>query len=441
MKVLIVGGGAREHALAWRFRQDDPSLTLLAAPGNPGIAALGTCLAIDAGDFDALASVARRERVDLTVVGPEAPLAAGIVDRFRRDGLAIFGPTRAAAQIESSKTFAKQLMLDAGIPTARALTFTDAARAKGAARELGTPVVIKASGLAAGKGVVVCSSLDEADHAIDAMLVERAFGVAGSEVLVEEFMQGEELSIFALTDGERVLPLIAAQDHKRLLAGDRGPNTGGMGAYAPVSIAPTTESVVDRIFLPTLAALRARGAPFTGLLYAGLMLTPDGGGPKVVEFNCRFGDPETEAILPITDLSPSLLELMLLVARGELLPTTRNSHPPASGRPATRHSVTTVLAAAGYPDAPRTGDRIDLPTPPDDVLVFHAGTKRLGDGALVTSGGRVLAVTAIGSTLEEAQQRSERFASRVAFAGRQFRSDIGWRELARLAGAGHAGAA
>ena len=299
MKVLIVGGGGREHALAWRFKKDNPALTLYAAPGNPGIAELATCLPISITEFDALATFARREGVSLTVVGPEAPLAAGIVDHFRAERLPIFGPTRDAAQIETSKSFAKQLMLDARVPTARALTFTDADRARGAARELGAPVVIKASGLAAGKGVMVCETLADADRAIDAVLVQRTFGVAGSELLVEEFMEGEEVSVFAITNGEWLVPMVPAQDHKRLLAGDRGPNTGGMGAYAPVS-ALTREAegeIVSTILRPTLDALRARGAPFTGLLYAGLMLTRD--GPKVVEFNCRFGDPETQAILAV----------------------------------------------------------------------------------------------------------------------------------------------
>ena len=435
MKVLIVGGGGREHALAWRFKQDDPTVTLFAAPGNAGIAALATCVSIAATDLDALTAFARREGVVLTVVGPEAPLAAGIVDRFRIEGLAIFGPTREAAQIETSKTFAKQLMVEAGVPTARALTFTDPHRARGAARELGAPIVIKASGLAAGKGVIVCETLNDADRAIDAMLVERAFGVAGSEVLVEEYMEGEELSVFAITNGEWLALLPAAQDHKRLLAGDRGPNTGGMGAYAPVSfVQPETYHEVARTILrPTIDALRARGVPFTGLLYAGLMLTSD--GPKVVEFNCRFGDPETEAILPILGSSPSLLEIMLAVAH--------NESRTGGDLDVTGHhgcAVTTVLASAGYPDAPRAGDVIAIPAATDGVLVFHAGTKRRDDGALVTSGGRVLAVTGHAPTFDEAQARSRGFASQVMFDGKQFRSDIGWRELARDTAARHAGA-
>jgi phosphoribosylamine---glycine ligase len=434
VKVLLVGGGGREHALAWRFRQDDPALALFAAPGNPGIAELATCLPIAASDFDALATFARREGIALTVVGPEAPLAAGIVNRFHAERLPIFGPTREAAQIETSKSFAKQLMLDAGVPTARALTFTDPERARGAAREIGAPVVIKASGLAAGKGVMVCETLDDADRAIDTILVERSFGVAGSELLVEEFMEGEELSIFAIADGERVQPMVPAQDHKRLFAGDRGPNTGGMGAYAPVSVLqPDGEAeIVDGILRPTLDALRARGAAFTGLLYAGLMLTRD--GPKVVEFNCRFGDPETQAILPIFQTRPSLLELMLMVGRGERLPDRIDAHEGG-------YAVTTVIAAAGYPDAPRIGDPIAIPAVPPDILVFHAGTRRLADGTLVTSGGRVLAATAVAPSFADAQRASRDFAARVSFEGKQFRNDIGWRELARLSAAGHAGAA
>ena len=435
MKVLIVGGGGREHALAWRFKQDDPTITLFAAPGNAGIAAVATCVPISATDLDALTAFARREGVALTVVGPEAPLAAGIVDRFRADGLAIFGPTRQAAQIETSKSFAKQLMVEAGVPTARALTFTEPHRARGAVREIGAPVVIKASGLAAGKGVMVCETLNDADRAIDSMLVERTFGVAGSEVLVEEFMEGEELSVFALTNGEWLAVLPAAQDHKRLLAGDRGPNTGGMGAYAPVSLAQPEiyEEVTRTILRPTVDALRARGAPFTGLLYAGLMLTRD--GPKVVEFNCRFGDPETEAILPILGASPSLFELMLAVAHDE-----SRAEGDLDATAARGCAVTTVVASAGYPDAPRAGDVIGIPDAPDGVLVFHAGTKRRDDGALLTSGGRVLAVTGVAPGFEEAQARSRRFAEAVAFDGKQFRADIGWRELARDTAARHAGA-
>ncbi|HEX8849840.1 MAG TPA: phosphoribosylamine--glycine ligase [Gemmatimonadaceae bacterium] len=423
MRVLIVGGGGREHALAWKLKRDDPSLELLAAPGNPGIAELARCVSLSATDVAALLGLARRESVDLVVVGPEAPLAAGIVDAFREAGIPIFGPTGAAAAIETSKSFAKELMLRAGIPTARAERHTDVDDAKAAVRRFGAPVVIKASGLAAGKGVVVAPTIAEADDAVEMMLLEGAFGAAGAELLVEEFMEGEELSLFAITDGTRFMPMLPAQDHKRLEEGDRGPNTGGMGAYAPVSIG--TRGIIDqacsRIIEPTLAAMREHGRPFTGLLYAGLMLTSE--GPKVVEFNCRFGDPETEAILPL--MRSSLLDLVQAVAHGESL----------AGAPsiewATGHAVTTVVAAPGYPDRPVTGGVLVIPAAAPDVHVFHAGTKRDGNGALVAAGGRVLAVTAIAPTLEAAQRRSAAVAASVQLEGKQLRRDIGWRELRR----------
>jgi phosphoribosylamine--glycine ligase len=428
VKVLLVGGGGREHAIAWKLMHDDPSLELLAAPGNPGIASLGRCVPVAATDVNALLALAQSEGVDLTVVGPEAPLAAGLVDRFRAAGQLVFGPTCGAAEIETSKSFAKELMVRAGVPTARAERHVEVRAAKRAAHAFGAPVVIKASGLAAGKGVIVCQTLAEADEAIEGMLSRRAFGSAGAEILVEEFMKGEELSLFALTDGEAILPMLPAQDHKRLLEGDRGPNTGGMGAYAPVSVGTPAliDDVARRIFEPTLDALRDGGRPFTGLLYAGLMLTAD--GPKVVEFNCRFGDPETEAILPL--LQSSLLEPLLAIARGDGL---RGSSPLAWRA---RTAVTTVVAAPGYPESARTGARILLPeNSDDDVLLFHAGTATDRSGALTTAGGRVVAVTALGRTMREAQERSRRTAAAVEFEGRQYRPDIGWRELDRDAGA------
>ncbi|HKG92603.1 MAG TPA: phosphoribosylamine--glycine ligase [Gemmatimonadaceae bacterium] len=425
MKLLIVGGGGREHALAWKLKQDDPTAELIAAPGNPGIASLGRTVSVPANDVDGLVRLAESERVAVTVVGPEAPLAAGVVDRFRERGLAVFGPTRAAAQIETSKRYAKELMAQAGVPTARAFAHSAVEGARRAVRELGAPVVVKASGLASGKGVIVCQTVAEADAAIDRMLVQRAFGTAGTEILVEEFIEGEELSLFAVTDGQSVLTMLPAQDHKRLLDGDRGPNTGGMGAYAPVSIGTPelVEHACARIIQPTLDAMREQGAPFTGLLYAGLMLTAD--GPKVVEFNCRFGDPETEAILPL--LSSSLLEPVVTVATGGRLSDARPFE--WSGR----HAVTTVVAAAGYPDSPRAGDVIALAPEEADVHVFHAGTSLSRDGRLVTSGGRVFAVTGVGSTFAEARARSASAAARVAFQGRQSRGDIGWREARRQA--------
>lgn len=427
MKLLLVGGGGREHALAWKLHRDDPSLEIVAAPGNPGIAALARCVPVAATDLVALFELARAEDVDLVLVGPEAPLAAGIVDIFRAAGIPIFGPTRRAAEIETSKRFSKELMLRAGIPTARAEHFRDAGAAKAAVRRFGAPVVIKASGLAAGKGVVVAGSLAEADAAIDMMLRDGAFGSAGEELLVEEFMEGEELSLFAMTDGSGFLPMLPAQDHKRLLDGDAGPNTGGMGAYAPVSIGSTrlVTKVCSEIIGPTLDALREHGRPFTGLLYAGLMLTAE--GPKVVEFNCRFGDPETEAILPL--MESSLLEVVASIANGESI---------AHASPITwssQHAATTVVAAEGYPEAPIAGTALRLPPASPDVHVFQAGTRRGTGDSLISAGGRLLAVTAVADTLSEAAALSRQYAESVELEGKQLRTDIGWRELERGAGA------
>jgi phosphoribosylamine--glycine ligase len=430
MKVLLVGGGGREHALAWRLRQDDPDTEIIAAPGNPGIAELAQCVPIGAMEIEKLRALARAEGVDWTLVGPEAPLAAGIGDAFRADRLPIFGPSAAGAALETSKAFSKTLMTDAGVPTARAFTCRSLEEATRAIAELGAPVVVKASGLAAGKGVIVCATTDEAERAAASMLEQGAFGDAGDVVLVEEFMEGEELSLFVLTDGVRVVALPPAQDHKRLLEGDRGPNTGGMGAYCPVSLVERSpgliEDVLARVAVPTLDAMRARGTPFQGLLYIGLMLTAD--GPKVVEFNCRFGDPETQAVLPALSNDGSLSELMYTIARGDELPA-------GAALLTGRSAVTTVLAASGYPEQPRNGDPIHIPVVPDNVLVFHAGTKRASDGSLVTAGGRVLGVTGLGDTIDDAQSASQHFAAHVSFAGKQFRHDIGWRELTRRAGA------
>jgi phosphoribosylamine---glycine ligase len=423
LKILIVGSGGREHALAWRFAREDAAAALYAAPGNPGIAELATCVAIGAADIEALAEFAEGEGIDATVVGPEAPLAAGIVDRFRERRLPIFGPSAAAARIESSKAFSKEVMLAAGVPTARAERHTQVEPALAAVRRFGAPVVVKASGLAAGKGVVVASTLDEAEGAIRMMLEGGGMGEAGREILVEEFMEGEELSLFVVTDGERAISLVPAQDHKRLLEGDAGPNTGGMGAYAPVSIG--TDGVVSEIMEvvigPTLAEMRRRDCPFTGLLYAGLMLGD--GGPRVVEFNCRFGDPETQAVLPVMSLEPGLLELVARVARGERLPDARCG---ADG-----FAVTTVVAAPGYPGEVRTGGRVELPPPRQGVHVFHAGTARAPDGSLIASGGRVVAVTAVAESHERARVTSVEMADAVALEGKQLRRDIGWREVAR----------
>ena len=425
MKALIVGGGGREHALAWKLRRDEPSLEIFAAPGNPGIAGIGTCVPIQANDISQIVQFAAARSIDLTIVGPEAPLAAGVADGLVDRGLPVFGPSRAAARIESSKRFAKTLMLEAGIPTASATWHSNVDSAKQAVREVGAPVVIKASGLASGKGVFVCGSMEEADFSIDTMLREHVFGEAGAEILVEEYMEGEELSVFALTDGENFRVMLPAQDHKRLLDGDRGPNTGGMGAYAPVGIATPEilEEVEDRIIRPVLHALREHDSLFRGLLYSGLMLTRT--GPRVVEFNCRFGDPETQALVPL--LRSNLFDLMLRCARHAGL----EDAPELSF--SSESAVTTVLATAGYPDRPRLGAPITLPAPVPDVTIFHAGTRTRTDGHLETAGGRVIAVTAVAPSLEEAQQLSLSVAEEVDFAGRQFRSDIGWREIGRRA--------
>lgn len=423
MKILIVGGGGREHALAWKLLQDNPAAEILAAPGNPGIAEIGRCINVKATDVDGLLALAEREQVTFTVVGPEAPLSLGLVDRFRAAGRAIFGPTADAARVETSKRFAKDLMLKHGIPTASARTFTTIPEAKAEIHRLGAPVVVKASGIAAGKGVIVAMTIAEAEAAVDDMLDAKVFGDAGAEVLIEVFMEGEELSLFALTDGTHALTMLGAQDHKRIGEGDTGPNTGGMGAYLPVSTC-TPELVArvrETIILPMLAAMRAEGCAFTGLLYAGLMLTKD--GPKVVEFNCRFGDPETQAVLPM--MASSLLEPMQAIAEGRSIA----AFAPLAWKSGA--AITTVVAAEGYPGTARSGDVITLPAAEAGVTVFHAGTARNAAGELVTAGGRVLAVTAIAPTLADAQAKSRGYAERVQFTGRQLRRDIGWRELAR----------
>ena len=426
MKVLIVGGGGREHAIAWKLKHDDPSLELHCAPGNPGIASLATCHANQSTDLDGLVTQAIWGHFDLTIVGPEAPLAAGLVDRLSSRGFRVFGPTAAAARIESSKRFAKELMLSAGVPTARATWHQDVASARAAVRQSGAPVVIKASGLASGKGVMVCQTIEAADQAIDDMLRAHRFGHSGDEILVEEFMEGEELSLFFLTDGTNGRAMIAAQDHKRLLDGDEGPNTGGMGAYAPVSLSTPdlVRLVHNAIVDPTLRAMRNAGCPFRGVLYCGLMLTET--GPRVVEFNCRFGDPETQVVLPLLK-SPLLPYLIACTVDNGLAKLGELEFVPDA-------AVTTVVAAAGYPESPRSGDAIDLSSVPDDVIVFHAGTRLSDDGTLSTSGGRVVAVTGVAQTFADAQEKSRYGAEQVRFAGRVLRRDIGWRENSRRAG-------
>jgi len=424
MRILIVGNGGREHALLWKLRRDAPDAHFFATQPNGGMAPLCEAVEIAPTDVEALSGWAAAHRIDLTVVGPEAPLAAGIVDLFEAKGLSVFGPSKAAARIEASKSYAKELLRNANVPTAAHKTFSNQAGAVAWVRESGAPIVIKASGLAAGKGAVVCMTEDEAIQAIDSMLGDLSFGEAGREIVIEEFMDGEELSLFAICDGRDFVLLQPAQDHKRVGEGDGGPNTGGMGAYAPVSIADDTliEEACSEVIAPTLAALAADGAPFKGVLYAGLMNTSE--GLKVVEYNCRFGDPEAQIVLPL--MESSLLDLLTDVAEGRSI---AGKTPVAKAGAA----VTTVVASGGYPGAYEKGKPITIPDDleGEDVMVFHAGTA-VKDGTLVTSGGRVLTVTALARTFTDAATASRAGAAAIDFDEAFFRSDIGWRERARL---------
>ena len=423
MKVLLVGGGGREHALAWKLAQSPRLTRLYAAPGNPGIAAHADCVPVRDTDLDELVALARRERLELAVIGPELPLSLGLRDRLSDAGLSVFGPSQVAARLESSKAFAKDLMARYGIPTARFRVFQDADAARRFCRELGAPLVVKADGLAAGKGAMVCATLPEADAAIRLCLDDDAFGAAGRTVVVEEFMTGEEASFFVITDGVSALPLPAAQDHKTIFDDDRGPNTGGMGAYspAPVMDEAMTGRVMDEIVTPTLAAMAKEGAPYAGVLFVGLMIGPD--GPRVVEFNCRFGDPECQAILPRLD--GDVLPVFEAVAAGRGLP--------ASLRWRREASVCVVLASPGYPGTPRAGlaiEGVEAAAALPGVNVFHAGTARR-DGALLTAGGRVLGVQTLGGDIRAAIERAYDAVGRIRFEGMQFRHDIGRRALAR----------
>ncbi len=394
MRLLVVGGGGREHALCWALRREEPRAELYCAPGNPGTAELAQNLDIVADDLDRLADATDMYGIDLTVVGPEIPLARGLADRLRAEGRAVFGPNAAAAQIEASKAFAKEVMASAGVRTAASRSFTDLRAALAFVDAHPEPLVVKASGLAAGKGAIVCTTRKEAAQAVRAMLEQGDFGAAGSTVLVEAYLEGEEVSIMAITNGRELELLPVAQDHKRLLEGDRGPNTGGMGAYSPVAMAGPAllERVKRDVLLPTLEQLQRMRTPFAGVLYAGLMI--DGAGsPWVVEFNCRLGDPEAQVVLPL--VSQGLIDCLTRVARGEA-PTRINSSRGAA--------VTTVLAARGYPDNPEKGAPIQLPDElPEGVTIFQAGTSRGSDGVLRVNGGRVLTVTGLGGSFPEAQ--------------------------------------
>ena len=430
MNVLVIGGGGREHALAWKIAQSNKVQKVFVAPGNGGTARDKRLDNIDITDVKALREFAQTNGIELTVVGPETPLAAGVVDEFRAHGMRIFGPTKAAAQLESSKAFSKAFMKRHNIPTAEYDTFTDAQAAHDYVNAKGAPIVVKADGLAAGKGVVVAMTAAEAHEAIDFMLLDNKLGVShnegGARVVIEEFLQGEEASFIVMCDGKTVLPLATSQDHKRLLDADAGPNTGGMGAYSPAPVVtPEVHARAMReIILPTIKGMEKDGIPFTGFLYAGLMIDPQG-HVKTLEFNCRMGDPETQPIM--ARLKTDLVDV-LLAATATNAEARFDDFELEWDR---RTAIGVVMAAHGYPMNPRKGDAITgLPQDTDDVVVFHAGTQ-MKDGQVVTSGGRVLCVTALGGTLKLAQQQAYEAIRGIHFDGMQYRSDIGYRALTR----------
>jgi phosphoribosylamine--glycine ligase len=423
MKILVVGSGGREHALAWKLKQSPLVSELISAPGNPGLAELGRTVPIKADDAAELAAFAMREQIDLVVVGPEAAAAAGLADRLAQVGVPCFGPTQAAAELESSKAFMKDFCKRHGIPTADYKVFDDAIYAKAYLGDREPPFVIKADGLAAGKGVVIAETRREADAAIDEILFLRKFGTAGQRIVIEDFLPGEEASFFALCDGETAIAFGAAQDHKRAYDGDKGPNTGGMGSYSPAPIFTdlARDQTMERIILPTLRGMKAEGRPFVGVLFAGLMITPD--GPKLIEFNVRFGDPECQTLM--RRLKSDLAPVLLAAAKGEL----GNAAPVEWDQ---RPAVTVVYAAQGYPDEPLTGSVIRGVTQANavtDVVIFHAGTKLDDAGLLRAAGGRVLNVTATGATLKDAVAQAYAAVGVIDWPGGFCRRDIAWRAL------------
>ena len=425
MRILLIGGGGREHALAWKLVQSPKVEKLFAAPGNPGMALLQKCecINLNVDDLEGVADYAEEQSIDLTVVGPEAPLVAGLADVFKRRGLPVFGPSKDAAQLEGSKAFSKELMAKYNIPTAFFKICEDIDTAKAYVEEKGAPIVVKADGLAAGKGVVVAMTKQEALDAIDEMMGDHKFGAAGARLVLEEYMEGEEASLLAFTDGKTVVPMIAAQDHKRVFDGDEGPNTGGMGTYAP---APVMTDVLrlkatELILKPVVEAMAKEGMPYQGCLYAGLMIKGD--SVKVVEFNCRFGDPETQVVLPLLD--GDLAEIMLACATGTL-----NKAEVAWYNKA---AVCVVMASGGYPESYEKGKEIAglaAAEEDKDVVVFHAGTKD-AEGKIVTSGGRVLGVTAVDSSIKAARDRAYAAVEKIAFEKNFYRKDIAWRALKR----------
>lgn len=421
MKILVVGGGGREHALVWKLKQSPRVKEIYCAPGNAGISQIATCIHIAAEDNQGLLNFAQKEQIDLTVVGPEIPLTNGIVDLFQREGLKIFGPSKAAAEIEGSKALAKDIMAKYNIPTARYATFEEAEEARAYVRQYGAPCVIKADGLAAGKGVIVAMDDETALAAVDIIMAERAFGKAGDRVVIEEFLQGEEVSILAFVEGETIVPMVASQDHKRVGDQDSGPNTGGMGAYAPAPVyTPELAKIVEKEILhPTVKALAAEDRPYRGVLYAGLMVTPQ--GPKVLEFNARFGDPETQPVLSL--LETDLVDIMEAILEGRL------AQQPVQWKD--QAAVCVVMAAQGYPGEYEKGMPISgFEQVPSGVEVFHAGTT-LKDGQVVVAGGRVLGVTATGPDIATAIEQVYQGVKAIHFAGAHYRSDIAHRALNR----------
>ncbi len=424
MKVLVIGSGGREATLVWKIAQSEKVEKIYAAPGNGGISQFAECIEIQAHELANLAEFALQNAVDLTIVGPENPLADGIVDLFEAKGLRIFGPTRSAAELESSKVFAKNFMTKYNIPSATYKVFTDPAEASEYLREIGPPVVVKADGLAAGKGVILCTELESALDAVAKIGVERAFGDAGNKIIVEEFLEGEEASILAFTDGEAVIPMVSSQDHKRAYDGDQGPNTGGMGAYSPAPVVTDemNEKVLNEILIPTVKGMAAEGRKYKGVLYAGLMITNS--GPKVLEFNCRFGDPELQVVLP--RLRSDVVEPINAVVNGHLNEITLEWDPKAA--------VCVVMASEGYPGNYEKGKLItglDKLAQMQDIIAFHAGTKR-DDDSFITSGGRVLGVTAFGDNIEAAIRHVYRSIDTINFENAFYRKDIGHRALAKL---------
>jgi phosphoribosylamine--glycine ligase len=428
VNILVIGSGGREHALVWKLRQSPNIKTVFCAPGNAGIEQLATCVPLKPTDIKGLLKFAKEKRIDLTIVGSEQPLVEGIVDAFEERGFKIFGPSKAAAQLEGSKVFSKNFMLRHHIPTAHYRSFAATAidEAKKYINTIEPPMVVKADGLAAGKGVLICKSRQEATLALDDIVLHKAFGSAGNHIVVEEFLNGEEASLFVLTDGERFATLASAQDHKRILDGDLGKNTGGMGAYAPAPIVTyeLLQRVLHEVVQPTLDGMKQEGMPYRGCLYIGLMITPD--GPKVLEYNCRFGDPETQVVVPLID--GDLAEIFLAISERRLDPSKVKLH--------SASAVCVVMASHGYPDEYQTGKQIfglENIKAEDGVVVFHAGTKKEGS-AIVTSGGRVLGVTAIGfnNELEQTIQNAYRTVEKITFDGAYYRSDIGKKALKHL---------